>query len=242
MPAHRTPAVLVALLLVTPVPAADLLADFTARPLGPANMSGRVCDVAVVESKPAVMYVATATGGLWKTVNAGTTWTPLTDALDVWSIGAVAVSQSNPNVIYIGTGEANPRNSVSWGNGLYRSADAGKTWSHVGLRDTLHVGRIAVHPTNPDVAFVAALGHVWGPNAERGLFKTIDGGKTWQHSLKIDADTGCIDVVMDSFNPDTLYAAAWQVRRVPFAGGNPAQMTGPGSGLFRTADGGRTWV
>lgn len=247
MTAHRSLALLLALLAVTPFPAADhatapdLLAAFTARPLGPANMSGRVCDVAVVEAKPAVMYVASATGGLWKTANAGTTWSPLTDALDAWSIGTVAVSQSNPNVVYIGTGEANPRNSVSWGNGVYRSDDAGKTWSHVGLRDTMHVGRIVVHPTNPDVAYVAALGHVWGPNAERGLFKTTDGGKTWTHSLKIDGDTGCVDVVMDPSNPDVLYTAAWQVRRGPFSGGNPSQGTGPGSGLYRTTDGGATW-
>ncbi|HEY1381202.1 MAG TPA: hypothetical protein VGF55_30660 [Gemmataceae bacterium] len=248
MPAARRTLAIVVLLAALPAaagdraPAPDLLAAFTARPLGPANMSGRVCDVAVVESKPAVMYVASASGGLWKTANAGTTWTPLTDSLDVWSIGSVAVAPSNPDVVYVGTGEANPRNSVSWGNGVYRSADGGKTWTHLGLRDTLHVGRIAVHPTNPDVAYVAALGHVWGPNAERGLFKTADGGKTWQHSLKIDADTGCIDVVMDPSNPDVLYAAAWQVRRGPFSGGNPAVMTGPGSGLFKTTDGGATWT
>jgi photosystem II stability/assembly factor-like uncharacterized protein len=223
-------------------PAPDLLAAFTARSLGPANMSGRICDVAVVESKPAIMYVASASGGLWKTTNAGTTWTPLTDQLDVWSIGAVAVAPSNPNLVYFGSGEANPRNSVSWGNGVYRSTDAGKTWTHLGLTDTMHVGRIAIHPTNPDVAYVAALGHVWGPNAERGLFKTTDGGKTWQHSLKIDAETGCIDVVIDPANPQVVYTAAWQQRRGPFDGGNPAQMTGPGGGLFKSADGGATWT
>jgi photosystem II stability/assembly factor-like uncharacterized protein len=235
---------LLLLLLALPANATspDLLAPFSARSLGPANMSGRVCEVAVVESKPAIMYVASATGGLWKTTNAGMTWTPLTDQLDVWSIGAVAVAASDPNVVYMGTGEANPRNSVSWGDGVYRSADGGKSWTHVGLTDTQHIGRITVHPTNPDVAYVAALGHIWGPNAERGLFKTSDGGKTWQHSLKIDADTGCIDVAMDPANPEVLYTAAWQVRRGPFSGGNPAHMTGPGSGLFKTTDGGATWT
>jgi photosystem II stability/assembly factor-like uncharacterized protein len=245
MPTFRHAPPILALLLAPAIAAADspdLLAAFTARPLGPANMSGRICDVAVVDSKPAIMYVASATGGLWKTTNAGTTWAPLTDQLDVWSIGAVAVAPSKPNVVYFGSGEANPRNSISWGNGVYRSTDAGTTWSHLGLADTMHVGRIAVHPTNPDIAFAAALGHVWGPNAERGLFKTIDGGKTWQHSLKINADTGCIDVAVDPVNPQVVYAAAWQQRRGPFDGGNPADMTGPGSGLYKSSDGGVTWA
>src|SRR5215207_7396029 len=150
---RRSLTALLLILVPAPVSAAapDLFAAFTARSLGPANMSGRVCNVAVVESKPAVIYVATATGGLWKTTNAGTTWTPLTDSLDVWSVGAVAVAPSNPKVVYMGTGEANPRNSVSWGDGVYRSTDAGKTWTHLGLRDTMHVGRIVVHPTDPEI-------------------------------------------------------------------------------------------
>jgi photosystem II stability/assembly factor-like uncharacterized protein len=218
-----------------------LLEALPARSLGPANMSGRIVDVAVVEKRPSTMYVASASGGLWKTVNNGTTWDPVFDGQPVLSLGAVAVSQSNPDVVWVGTGEANPRNSVSPGSGVYKSTDGGKTWALMGLRDTQHVGRIVVHPTNPEVVYVAALGHVWAPNRERGLYKTTDGGKTWQLSKFLGDDTGFIDVAMDPSEPDTLYAAAWQVRRDAFAGGNPAVQTGPGSGLYRTTDGGKTW-
>jgi photosystem II stability/assembly factor-like uncharacterized protein len=221
---------------------ARLLDGIPIRALGPANMSGRICDVAVVESRPATIYVACASGGLWKTNNQGTTWTPIFDQQPVASIGAVAVAPSDPNVIWVGTGEANPRNSVSWGNGVYVSRDAGKTWTQRGLAETHHIGRIAVHPDQPHIAYVAALGHLWGPNQERGLFKTVDGGQTWQQVLFVNSDTGCVDVALDSRDPDTVYVATWQVRRDAFAGGNPAVMTGPGSGLHRSDDGGKTWT
>jgi photosystem II stability/assembly factor-like uncharacterized protein len=216
---------------------APLLDALPPRALGPANMSGRICDVAVVESRTSVMYVASASGGLWKTDNRGATWTPLLERQA--AIGAVAVAPSDANVVWVGTGEANPRNSVCWGDGVYVSRDAGKSWSHAGLSDTMHIGRIAVHSSDPKVAYVAALGHLWGPNQERGLFKTSDGGKTWQHIL---ADAGCIDVVLDPKEPETVYAATWQVRRDAFAGGNPGVQTGPGSGLHRSDDGGKTWT
>lgn len=217
-----------------------LLDVFQARNIGPANMGGRIVDLAVVEKNPDTYYVAAATGGLWKTTDAGNSWTPLTDHFTC-SIGAVAVSQSNPDVVWMGAGEANPRNSVSWGDGVYKSLDAGKTWSHMGLKDTQHIGRIVIHPTNPQIVYVAALGHIWAPNAERGLFKTDDGGKTWQHVLKLDNETGCIDVAIDPQTPDTLYAAAYAVKRDGFSGGDPIKQYGPKAGLYKTTDGGAKW-
>lgn len=221
---------------------AQLLGSISARSLGPANMSGRITDLAVVESRPATMYVAAASGGVWKTVNNGATWTPVFDDQDVASIGAVAVVPSDPNIVWVGTGEANPRNSVSWGKGVYSSSDGGKTWAHLGLTETHHIGRIAIHPRYPAIVFVAALGHLWGPNKERGLYRTEDGGRTWEQVLFIDENTGCVDVAIDPANPDIVYAAAWQVRRDGFSGGNPATGFGPGSGLFRSQDGGKTWA
>jgi photosystem II stability/assembly factor-like uncharacterized protein len=219
----------------------ELVSSLRPRCIGPGNMGGRICDIAVVEKRPATIYLAAATGGVWKTTNHGSTWTPIFDNQPHISIGAVAVSQSNPDVVWVGTGEANARNSVSWGDGVYKSTDGGKTWKHMGLGDTQHIGRVAIHPTNPDIVYVAALGHLWGPNKERGLFKTTDGGKTWELSKYINEDTGFIDVAIDPQEPDIIYAAAYQVRRDGFSGGNPAVQHGPGSGLFRTSDGGKTW-
>lgn len=234
------------LLLVAPLaPAQDryepVLAGLSARCIGPANMGGRVADLAVVESNPGTYYVAAAGGGLWKTTDGGTTFKPVFDDQPTQCIGAVAVCQGKPDVVYVGTGEGNPRNSVSWGSGVYRSADGGKTWKHCGLTDTHHIGRVAVHPTDPDIAYVAALGHFWGPNKERGLFKTADGGKTWACAKYIDENTGFVDVQMDPADPDTLYAAAWPVRRDAFAGGSPRLQTGNTGGLFKSTDAGETW-
>ena len=234
------------LLLAAPLaPAQDrhavVLTGLSARCIGPANMGGRVVDLAVVERNPATYYVAAGSGGVWKTSDAGATFTPIFDAQPTLSIGAVAVCQGKPDVLYVGTGEGNPRNSVSRGSGVYRSTDAGKTWTHCGLADTHHIGRVAVHPKNADVAYVAALGHVWGPNPERGLYKTADGGKSWKRVKFIDEHTGFIDVQLDPADPDTLYAAAWPVRRDAFAGGSPLHQTGPTGGLFQSNDGGKTW-
>jgi photosystem II stability/assembly factor-like uncharacterized protein len=213
-----------------------------ARPIGPANMGGRVTELAVVESDPSTFYVATASGGLWKTINNGTTFAPVFEKENTVSLGAVAVAPSSPDIVWIGTGEANPRNSVSWGDGVYQSTDGGKTWKHCGLKNTAHIGRIVIHPRDPNIVYVAALGHLWAPNIERGLFKTTDGGKSWEHVLYADDSTGCIDAAMDPNDPDTLYVAAWCVRRDAFSGGNPAVQTGPKAGLYKSTDGGKTWL
>jgi len=219
--------------LITP----SILEGLKWRCIGPANMGGRIDDFAAVESNPKIIYVATASGGVWKTVNNGITWEPIFDEQSTSTIGDVTVSPSNPDIVWVGSGEPNNRQSSSWGNGVYKSTDGGKTWKHMGLADSHHIGRIAIHPINPDIVYVAALGHLWGPNKERGLFKTMDGGKTWVNNKFIDENTGFVDVAMDLENPNTLYAAAYQRRRSSygFVGG------GPGSGLYKTTDGGETW-
>jgi len=208
------------------------------RCIGPANMGGRIDDFAVVESAPHIIYAGTASGGVWKTTNNGVTWEPIFDDQPTSTIGDVTISPSNPDIVWVGTGEPNNRQSSSWGDGVYKSTDGGKTWKNMGLKDTHHIGRIVIHPTNPDVVYVAALGHLWGPNKERGLFKTTDGGKTWINTKFIDENTGFVDVAIDPENPNTLYAAAYQRRRRGwgFNGG------GPGSGLYKTTDGGETWI
>lgn len=208
------------------------------RSIGPAIMGGRIDDFAVVESNPHIIYTATASGGLWKTTNNGVTWEPLFDNQPVSSIGDVTIAPSNPDIVYVGTGEPNNRQSSSWGDGVYKSTDAGKTWTNIGLKDSHHIARIAIDPKNPDIVYVAAVGHLWGANKERGLFKTTDGGKTWTNTKFINEDTGFIDLAMDPSDANTLYAAAYQRRRTPsgFHGG------GPGSGLYKTTDGGQTWT
>jgi photosystem II stability/assembly factor-like uncharacterized protein len=220
----------------------ELLRPLVARPIGPANMGGRITSLAVVESHPATFYVGAATGGLWKTTNAGTTWTAVFDQQGSGSIGAVAVAPSDPDVVWVGTGEANARNSVSWGDGVCRSTDGGKTWRHCGLRETHHIGRIVVDPHNPRIAYVAALGHLWGPNRQRGVFKTTDGGRHWEHTLALDDETGCADLALDPTDALTVFAAAYRVRRGPFLAGDPAVQFGPLAGLYRTRDGGKHWT
>ena len=214
-----------------------LLQRFVWRSIGPAVMGGRLDDIAAVESDPSTIYVGFATGGLWKTTNNGTTWTPIFDRYEVSSIGDVEIAPSDPNVVYVGTGEPNNRQSSSFGAGVYKSTDAGKTFTYVGLKETQTIGRIVVHPKDPNTVYVAAVGHLFGPNAERGLYKTTDGGKTWTNTKFIDNDTGFIDVVMHPTDPNTLFAASYQRRRQPwgFNGG------GPGSGIWRTGDGGKSW-
>lgn len=213
------------------------LSGLRARNIGPATMSGRVVDLAVVEANTSTFYVGTATGGVWKTTNNGVTFAPVFDREATVSVGAIAVSQVDTNQVWVGTGERANRQSNSWGDGVYRSTDGGKTWRNVGLRDSKEIGRIAIHPTNPNVVFVAAAGHLWGPSAERGLYRTTDGGQTWQRVLLVDSITGVIDVAIDPTDPNTMYAASYQRMRKAygFHGG------GPGSALWKSTDGGETW-
>src|SRR5947199_2006738 len=214
-----------------------LLAGMSARSIGPAGMSGRVPAVAAAESNPSLVYVGGAAGGVWKSTNGGLTWTPVFDDQGVSSIGAIAVAPSNPDVVWVGTGEGNPRNSASVGDGVYRSLDGGRTWAHLRMENTERITGIVVHPTDPDVASVAALGQEWGENPERGVYKTADGGKTWSRVLYVDPRTGAGDLVIDPRNPNKLFAAMWQYRRWPWF----FKSGGPGSGLFVTYDGGRAW-
>jgi len=219
----------------------DVLRHFEWRAVGPAGAGGRIVDIAVGGGARQTIYVAAATGGIWKSTSQGTAWHPIFDHQDVASVGAVAVDPSNADIVWVGTGEVNPRNSVSWGDGVYRSADGGRTWAHLGLEDSRHIGRIVVDPRNPSVVYVAALGHLWGSSRQRGVFKTTDGGQTWASSLFVNDDTGAVDLVMDPRDSSTLYAAAYEVRRDGFAGGDPEKGWGPGSGIYKTTDAGRTW-
>ena len=214
------------------------LRTFVWRSIGPANMGGRVDDIAVDETNPSTYYVGFATGGVWKTINNGTTWKPIFDRYPVSSVGDLALAPSNPNILYVGTGEPNNRQSSSFGAGVYKSVDGGENFEYVGLKETQTIGRVVVHPKDPDTVYVAALGHLFGPNPERGLYKTTDGGKTWTNTKFIDNDTGFTDVVMHPTNPSILFAASYQRRRQPwgFNGG------GPGSALWRTTDGAKTWT
>ncbi|MFP5285445.1 MAG: VPS10 domain-containing protein, partial [Thermoanaerobaculia bacterium] len=238
----RRSTILPALVLSLALPAfaqidPDLLAGISARSIGPAAMSGRVADVAVVESDTDVVYAGAATGGVWKSTNGGLTWSPVFDDQPVASIGAVAVFQPNPDVVWVGSGEGNPRNSVSAGNGIYKSLDGGRTWKHLGLEKTERIHRVLLHPADPDVAYVAAQGKLWGENPERGVFKTTDGGRTWKRVLYVDERTGAAELVMDPANPNKLFAAMWDHRRQPWR----FRSGGPGSGLYVTHDGGESW-
>ncbi len=208
------------------------------REIGPASMAGRIDDFAVLESNPAVFYVATATGGLWKTMNQGTTFEPVFDNENTSSIGDVAIAPTDANLVWVGTGENNNRQSSSWGDGVYKSVDGGKSWKHMGLKDSQHIARIIVDPVDHDVVYVAALGALWGAGGERGVYKTTDGGLSWANALKTDGDTGATELVMDPSNNKVLYAATYQRRRATwgFNGG------GNGSAIYKTADAGRTWT
>ncbi len=215
-----------------------LFRDLSWRSVGPANMGGRISDFAVVEKRTATFYAATGTGGLFKSTNLGTTWSAVFDKQPVQSIGAVAVWQKNPDVVWVGTGEANSRNSSSWGDGVYRSDDGGDHWRHLGLEATSAIARVVTDPADSNTIYVAALGRLWGDNPERGVFVTRDGGRTWQHTLKVDARTGACDLVMDPSDARVLYAAMYARRRTPwsFTGG------GTTGGVYRSRDAGRTWT
>ncbi len=207
------------------------------RPIGPASMSGRISDVAVYEANPAVYYVATAHGGVWKTRNNGTTFEAQLQDQGLMSVGDVTISQSNPDLVWVGTGESNNRQSTSWGDGVYKSTDGGKTYTNMGLRASKHIHRIVIDPRDSNIVFVAATGSLWGPGGERGVYRTTDGGKSWAQVLKVDDDTGANDIVMDPANSQILYASMYQRRRTACCmnGG------GPGSGLYKTTDGGASW-
>src|SRR5256714_4135716 len=214
-----------------------ILNTLTFRDIGPAAMGGRIDDFAVVESNPDIIYVGAATGGVFKAQNGGVTWEPVFDNEVTSSIGAIAIAPSDPSIVWVGTGEANNRQSSSWGNGVYKSTDAGKTWHHVGLAETHHIGRIVIHPSDPNTVYVAAVGRLWGPSKDRGVYKTTDGGKTWANVLFVNEDTGVSDIAMAPDAPNTLIAAAYQRRRTVFGFSG----SGPGSGLYKTTDGGATW-
>ena len=206
------------------------------RSIGPYR-GGRVLAVTGIPGDPYTFYFGSVAGGVWRTTDGGMNWNPLFDKEAVSSIGAIAVAESNRNVIYVGTGEACIRGNISYGNGVYKSTDAGKTWSNVGLKDTQHIASVIIHPRNPDIVLVAALGHAYGPNSERGVFRTTDGGKTWEKVLYKDDKTGAIDVVFDPNNPNVLFAALYEVQRTPWS----LSSGGPGSGLYKSIDGGATW-
>ncbi len=214
----------------------DLYSGMKWRDIGPFR-GGRVLAVTGVPGDPTTWYFGAVAGGVWKSSDVGQTWKPLFDEQKIASVGAIAVADSDPNVLYVGSGEACTRGNITYGDGVYKSVDGGKTWRNVGLKDTRHIGALIIDPKNPDVVFVAALGHAFGPNEERGVFRTADGGKTWQKVLFKDRDTGAIDIVFDPHNSNILYAALWQMRRQPwnFSSG------GPGSGLYKSIDGGQTW-
>jgi photosystem II stability/assembly factor-like uncharacterized protein len=240
------PALVVGLLAVAALPlgarqSPDLFKGTFFRDIGPTRQGNRFVDFAAVESMPRVFYAAAATGGLFKTENNGYTFSQVFDNQPVASLGAVAVSQSNPTVIYVGSGEGNSSRSSYWGNGIYVSTDGGATWTHSGLEDSHHIGRIVVHPTDSNTAYVAALGHLYSDNEERGVYKTVDGGKTWTKSLDVKSEghsIGAADVAMDPKNPLILYASAYDRERRPWS----FSATGPGSGLYKTIDGGKTWT
>ena len=215
----------------------DLVKNMKPRNIGPGGMSGRVTSIDVVESNPEIMYVGTASGGIWKSTSGGVKWEPIFEKELTASIGAVAIQQSNPSVIWAGTGEGNPRNSLNGGFGIYKSLDAGKTWKAMGLEKTRHIHRILVDPTNPNIVYVGAIGSPWGEHKERGVYKTIDGGKSWKQILFTNIRSGAADLIMDPKNPNKIIASMWEHKRDPWF----FKSGGSGSGLYITHDGGENW-
>ena len=215
----------------------DLVQDLKPRNIGPGGMSGRVTAIDVVHNAPDIMYVGTASGGLWKSTSGGIKWDPIFDKEVTASIGAVAIQQSNPSVIWVGTGEGNPRNSLNGGYGVYRSLDGGKSWKSMGLEKTRHIHRIKIDPMDPNTIYVGAIGSPWGEHPERGVYKTTDGGNTWENILFVNNKTGVADLIMDPTNPNKLIAAMWEHKRDPWF----FNSGGKGSGLYMTHDGGQNW-
>ena len=239
---RRIPVLLLALAVALPVGAQELVPDhlaaMQARSIGPAGMSGRITAIDALDSDPMTVYVGAASGGVWKSTNGGDTWRPLFEDQRIANIGAIAVHPRFRDVVWVGTGEGNPRNSADPGAGLYRSIDGGETWTFLGLEETRQIHRILLHPTDPDVAWVGAMGPIWSAGEERGVYRTTDGGETWEHVLYVDEDTGIAEMVQDPVNPNKIIAAMWSFRRWPwyFESGY-----GDGSGLYITYDGGDNW-
>ncbi len=218
----------------------NLIKEMKWRNIGPANTNGRISAIDALDNDFTCVLVGSASGGVWKSINAGTTWEPIFDKYGSASIGDVAFFQKDPNIIWVGTGEKNCRNSVAWGDGIYKSTDGGKTFVNMGLKDTHCIAKVVTHPDDPDIVYAAAAGHLWGYTGDRGLFKTTDGGKTWiklTNGFFKDGKTGAIELVMDPDNPDILYTGLWHRLRKPFR----FDSGGPNSGIFKTIDGGRTW-
>jgi photosystem II stability/assembly factor-like uncharacterized protein len=216
------------------------LQDLQWRNIGPANMAGRVTDIEAVDGDFAKVLVASASGGVWKSTNAGTTWEPIFTDYGTASIGDIALFQPDPDIIWVGTGESCTRNSVGWGDGVYKSTDGGTTFVNVGLKDTHHIGEVVTHPSNPNIVYVAAQGHLWGHTGDQGLFRTTDGGRTWQkltNGLPDDGVTGATDIKMDPNDPNVLYAGFWERLRLP----HRFDSGGPNGGIFKSTDGGETW-
>jgi photosystem II stability/assembly factor-like uncharacterized protein len=219
-------------------PVATEFAGLHFRSIGPTVMSGRIADIAVYEANPAIWYVGTAHGGVWKTTSNGALFTPMLQDQGLMSIGAVEVSQINPDIVWAATGESNNRQSTSWGEGVYKSTNGGATWQHMGLRNSKHINRMVMHPTNNDIVFVAATGPLYGPGGERGVYKTTDGGRTWRQVLRVDDMTGANDIVMSAIDPNTMYASMYQRQRSACC----MNLGGPGSGIWKSTDGGETWT
>ncbi len=226
--------------LAAQAPAVDsaFLAGLRWRSIGPANMAGRVTDVEGIRGPSKTFYFAAATGGIWKTTNNGTTYKPLFDNQRVISMGDLAIAPSDTLQIWAGTGEEDSRNSISPAGGIYKSTDGGETWTLMGLEKTEHIGRVIVHPTNPDIVWVAAVGAAWRSNPERGLYKTTDGGKTWRLVKFISDKAGFVDIAIDPVNPNILFASSWERVRGPYF----LRSGGPGSALWKSVDGGETWT
>ncbi|MEP7254250.1 MAG: hypothetical protein ABI666_00670 [Ferruginibacter sp.] len=240
----KIPAILLSLLLFSIFNQADAqkvsldqFKNLKPRNIGPAGMSGRITSVDVVWDNPNIIYLGSASGGVWKTENSGNSWASVFDEQPTQNIGSVAVQQSNPNIVWVGTGEGNPRNSLNLGEGIFKSMDAGKTWKLKGLEKTKNIHRIIIDPVNPNTVYAAAIGNPFAPHPERGLFKTTDGGDSWNKILFTNDSSGCADLVMDPSNPNRLIACMWQHRRTPW----DFKSGGPGSGLYITIDGGKNW-
>ena len=222
----------------TPTGYEDVLNGFSWRNIGP-NRGGRSLAISGSPGRPFEYYFGATGGGVWKTTDGGTTWHPVTDGqITSSSIGALAIAETNPDIVYIGGGETELRGSITQGDGVYKTVDGGETWRHMGLRETQAISRIRIHPTNPDIVYVAALGHPYGPNAERGVFRSTDGGVNWKKILFVSDSAGAVDLIIDRTNPNVIYASIWQVYRKAWKmwGG------GPYSGLHKSTDGGDTWT